>query len=448
MKIKEKYQGTCIDLNHQGIGVVKIDGFPVFIENMLVDEVADFRITKVEKSFAHGEVLKHLQYSEARVKPICPAYDECGGCNIMHLDYAKQLDYKFKMAYETLRRIGHLENVKINKIIGMEDPYYYRNKVQIPFGSEKGKTICGFYKKKTHQIIDLDQCFIQPTPATEIAKYIRKVANELKIKGYNEKDGSGTLRHVLIRTNVDDEYMVVIVTKDKNFINKHEMVEKLTAEFPIVKSVIQNINKEPFNVILGRKNIVLAGQDQLVDVICGLKFNLSSNAFFQINHLQTEKLYQQVIEYAAVKANEVVVDAYCGVGAIGMLLAKNAKKVYGIEIVPEAVENAIENAKLNNIKNIEFILGKTEEEISRFEQTIIDLIVMDPPRKGCETALLEAIKEKKIKRIVYVSCNVATLARDLEILSSDYVIEEITLVDMFPHTSHVESVVLLSRIGK
>ena len=444
MKTNEKYQGTCIDLNHQGVGVIKIDGFPVFIEDMLVDEVAEFKVTKVEKSFAHGTVLKHLKYSDWRVNPICPVYNECGGCNIMHLAYAKQLEFKTKMAYETFKRIGHLENVNIKEIMGMEEPFYYRNKVQIPFSVDNKKTICGFYKKKTHQIINLEQCFIQPLVATEIAKYIRQLANELTISGYNEKDGSGILRHVLIRNTVDDQYMVVIVTREKNFLNKRELVDKLVVKFPMIKSIIQNINKESSNVILGRKSLVLAGQDQLTDTIVGLQFNLSFNAFFQTNHIQTEKLYHRVDEYAALTGSEVVVDAYCGVGTIGMLLAKKAKKVYGIEIIAEAVDNAISNAKLNKINNIEFICGEVEVEIPNFTSTSIDVIVVDPPRKGCEAVLLETIKTKQIKRVIYVSCNVATLARDLEILSSDYLIEEVTLVDMYPHTSEVESIALLT----
>ena len=444
MKINEKVQGTCVDLNHQGMGVVKIEGYPIFVENMLIDEVADLKIEKVEKSYGYGKVLKHIKYSESRVKPICPIYEVCGGCNIMHLEYQKQLEFKKKMVFETLKRIGHIEDVNIKEIIGMDEPTHYRNKVQIPFGADHKKTVCGFYKKKTHQIIPLDQCFIQPMIATEIVKYIRKLANELAICGYNEKDGSGIIRHVLIRNTIDHQYMVVLITREKNFSNKRELVNQLVAKFPEIKSVIQNINKENSNVILGNKSIVLMGLDQLTDQVCGLKFSLSYNAFFQTNQLQTEKLYLKVCEYAALTGSEMVVDAYCGVGTIGMLLAKQAKKVYGIEIVSEAIGNAIENAKLNKISNIEFICGKVEVEISKFTNTPIDVIVVDPPRKGCEMALLEAIKAKKIKRIVYVSCNPATLARDLEILHSDYKIEEITLVDMFPQTSEVESVVLLT----
>ncbi len=444
MKINEKVQGTCIDLNHQGAGVVKIDGFPVFVENMLIDEVAEIKIEKVEKSYAHGTVLKHLKYSDWRVNPICHVYEKCGGCNLMHLEYKKQLEFKKKMAVETLKRIGHLENVPVREIIGMEEPYYYRNKVQIPFSIENKKTICGFYKKKTHQIINLDNCFIQPQLATEIAKYIRQLTNELGIPGYNEKDGSGILRHVLIRNTVDYQYMVVLVTREKNFPNKRELVEKLVMKFPAIKSVIQNINREPFNVILGSKSLVLMGLDQLTDVICETKFQLSYNAFFQTNHRQTEKLYNQVLEYSALSGTEVVIDAYCGVGTIGLLLAKKAKKVYGIEIVEEAVTNAINNAKLNKINNIEFICGKAEIEIAKFTNTTIDVIIVDPPRKGCEGSLLEAIKANKVQRMVYVSCNVATLSRDLEILSSDYLVREVTLVDMFPHTSEVECVAYLT----
>ena len=446
MKINEKYQGECVDLNHQGVGVVKIEGFPVFVESMLVGETAQIKIQKVEKSYAYGVVTKFLQLSENRVAPICPTYSECGGCNLMHLDYPKQLDFKVKMAYETFKRIGHLSDVKINRIIGMEEPYYYRNKVQIPFGVENEEIICGFYKKKSHKIISLNKCFIQPIEATEITKSIRAMAKELGISGYNEKDNKGILRHVLIRKTYDNNYMVVIITNGKNVEQNYEMEKIFVEKNPFVKSKIQKINKEPFNIILGKKSIILYGKDYLTDVICGLKFNLSYNAFFQTNHIQTEKLYQQVMDYAKIDDKDVVVDAYCGVGTIGIILAKKAYKVYGIEIVEEAVNNAIENAKLNNIKNIDFILGKAEEEIFKLENVNVDVMVMDPPRKGCELSLLNAIKNKKVPRVVYVSCNVATLARDLEVLSSDYNIKDVTLIDMFPHTSEVETVVLLERI--
>ena len=445
MKMKEKIQGTCVDLNHQGMGVVKVDGFPIFVDDMLIDEVAEIKIEKVGKSYAQGTVLKHLNYSTWRVRPICPVYEECGGCNLMHLKYEKQLEFKKKMAMETLKRIGHLENIPIREIIGMEEPYYYRNKVQIPFSMDTNQTICGFYKKKTHQIIRLEKCFIQSRLATEIAKYICQLANELIIPGYNEKDGRGILRHVLIRNNVNYQYMVVLVTREKNFAGKRELVDKLVAKFPAIKSVIQNINKESTNVILGKKSLVLNGIDQLTDTLCETKFQFSYNSFFQTNHLQTEKLYNRVLEYAALSGTEVVIDAYCGVGTIGILLAKKAKKVYGIEIVAEAVTKAIDNAKLNKMNNIEFICGKAEIEIEKFTNTAIDVIVLDPPRKGCETSLIEVIKAKKIRRVVYVSCNVATLARDLEIFSCDYLVREVTLIDMFPHTSEVECVCKLTN---
>jgi len=444
VKVNEKIKLECVDLNHQGLGVCKIDGYPIFVNNLLVGEVANVVITKLNKSFGYGEVEEILEYSESRATPRSSAYDSCGGCNIMHMNYQAQLDHKVKMANETFKRLGHLDNVTVDKIIGMENPYFYRNKVQIPFRMENKKVICGFYKKQTHDIIPLEECFIQSTEATELAKLIKDLANDLKIPAYDETTKKGVLRHVLIRNTSLDEYMVVLITNTDVLPHHKVIINKIIEKYPNVKSIIQNINKKGTNIILGTKSRLLYGNSTIIERLMGLNFYVSHQSFFQTNHSQTEKLYQQVLTYVDPLQTDVIIDGYCGVGTITLFLAQSCKKVYGIEIVEEAIRDAKKNAKLNEIKNVEFITGKTEEEIVKITETKIDTIVVDPPRKGCDKKLLETIIAKKIKKIVYVSCNVATLARDLEILTTDYDVKGVTLVDMFPHISDVETCVLLS----
>lgn len=444
MNVLDIVKVECIDLNYDGLGVCKVDGFPIFVDRMLVGEVGEVKITKLSKNYGNGELIKLITTSTDRVKPICPIFDVCGGCEIMHLSYVAQLEFKRKAANETLKRLGKV-NFEVKKIVGMEDPYYYRNKVQIPYQMRKGKVICGFYKRGTHEIASFDDCFIQPKLSTEIAIFIRNLANEYGISAYDEKTKKGNLRHVLIRNTVNEDYMLVIVTNEDNLPHKDKLVEKITKRYPNVKSIIQNINNKDTNVILGEKTNLLHGPSTLFENLMGLNFILSYKSFFQTNHIQTEKLYSKVLEYAAPTKEDVIVDGYCGVGTISLLLAKHSKQVYGIEIVRDAVRDAKDNAKLNNIDNVSFVLGKTEEEILKMEDVTIDTIVVDPPRKGCDKQLLDSIISKKIDKIVYVSCNIATLARDLNILEENYEIKDITLYDMFPHSSHVEAVCLLER---
>lgn len=440
-----KVVSECVDLSHEGLGVFKIDGLTVFCPNALVGEKVKIEIEKVNSNFAQGKVLEIIKKSPNRVKPICKNYEVCGGCDLMHMDYNSELKFKEKMAVETLKRIGNLKVVPTEGILGMEDPYYYRNKVQIPFSSLKGKTICGFYKKKSHYIIPLDECFIQPVLATDIAKFVKNLANEYGVEGYNDLDKKGILRHVLIRKNYLDEYMVILILKKDALNNEKEIIDKIKNRYPNVKSILINIQEKDSNVILGNKTRVVYGKGEMIDDLLGYKFILSYKSFFQINRTQTEKLYNVAKEYANLKGNETVLDAYCGVGTIGITLSKNAKKVYGIEIVPEAIENAKRNATLNNINNIEFSVGKAEEVILDMEDINFDVCVFDPPRKGCDKVFLDSIIKKNVKRLVYVSCNVATLARDIDYLSEHYKVEKVKFVDMFPHSADVESVCLLTK---
>lgn len=449
------YNLECTDMNHEGLGVVKKDGFPIFVPNLIKGEQAKIKVTKINKSYGLGEVVEIINESKSRVKPICKHFLKCGGCDLMHLDYKTQLDFKLSMANATFQRIGHLD-FKIKNIIGMDQdlngniikPYYYRNKVQIPFGMKGSKVTCGFYKKKTHEIIDLDECFIQPKLSTEIGRLVKNIMNDLNLSCYDEKNKRGCVRHVIIRKTVNNEYMIIFVVFDdsKSNIDKlKELTIRITNRYSEIKSVILNVNKKTTNVILGDSSKTLYGTDVLIENILGLNFKLSHKAFFQINHTQTEKLYSKAIEYANIKEEDVVLDCYCGVGTISLLAATKAKKVYGIEVVDEAIKDAIENSKLNNINNAEFIVGKAEEEILKFKDKLIDVMIVDPPRKGLDINVINTIIEKQIDKIVYVSCDIATLARDLQLLEEKYEIKDVTLVDMFPQTADVETVALLSR---
>lgn len=439
MEINDIIKMECVDLNHDGLGVCKVDGFPVFVKDMLIGEIAKVKILKVEKNLARGEIVNLFQTSPNRIKPICKQYGRCGGCQIMHLNYPSQLTFKKKMVEETFKRIGHIE-IEAEDIYGMAEPYYYRNKVQIPFGMKDKKVICGFYKQKTHDIIPLDECYIEPKLATEIVRFVKNICNELKIDAVSDGYKYGCMRHVLIRKNSQEEYMVVLITKQEKINREKELVEKIVKRYPQVKSIIQNINRENNNVILGDKYRVIYGDEVLIETLCDLKFEMGHKSFFQTNHTQTEKLYYKALEYLNPNKDDVIIDAYCGVGTISLLIAKNARKVYGIEIVPEAIENAKKNAKLNKINNAEFICGPSEKEIFKFKDEKINAIVCDPPRKGLDRVMVEALLEKEVDKIVYVSCDVATLARDANLLSEKYNVESLAVVDMFPWTVSTECV--------
>lgn len=447
MIVNDKLTLQIVDLNHQGFGVAKHEGLAIFIPGALIGETIRCQITKIEKTFAQAKLLEILNRSQDRVKPVCEIFNNCGGCEIMHLAYHQQLKYKTKMAEETFKRIGHLD-LKVEGILGMDNPYYYRNKIQVPFGERNKKVIAGYYKQKTHEIIPFDNCYIQPLYVTDIVKFIRNLANEYKISAYDEKTHIGTLRHVLIRNNYLDQVMIVLITNDDKINHIDEIVKKIITRYPNVISIIQNINKRNNNVILGDKHTVLYGEEYITDQINDLTFRIAHYSFFQVNRLQTEKLYQKVIEFLNPTPNDVIIDGYCGVGSITLSIAKKAKYVYGIEIVEEAIKNANVNAKLNLINNVKFIVGKVEEQIDKLFDQKIDAIVLDPPRKGVERSVLEKIISTNIPKMVYVSCDVATLARDLNILSEEYDIVKITLVDMFCHTCGLESVVLLTRKNK
>ena len=447
-------------LSHEAHGIAKINGvsrkgleltnYPIFVPGVLPGEKANVEIVNFKKTFAEGKLLE-IKFSnkEKRAVPICPHYNSCGGCDLMHMTYPAQLEFKRQTVIDTLAHLGGISGVEVDTTIGMDDPNHYRNKVQVPYNYHNNKTICGFYKKNTHQIISLDNCFIQSTLASDIVKFIRNICNELRIKGYIEETHDGTLRHVMIRENKkQDEIMVVLVTKTKNVLGLNDLVSKLVKRYPNITSVIQNVNEERTNVVLGNTNIVLHGNNAIIDELLGVKFRIGPMSFYQVNSIQTEKLYQTAIDKANLSKDDVLIDAYCGIGTIGLIAAKHVKKVYGVEIVPEAIENANVNKELNNIKNAEFVCAKAEDQIVKWSKSRMKptVIIVDPPRKGCEESFLETVVNMNIPKMVYVSCNPATLARDLKyMVEHNYEIKTVSPVDMFPNSNHVETVVSLIK---
>lgn len=443
------YIVTIENYGHEGEGVAKVQGFTVFIAGALKGEVVKVKIIKVNKNYGVGKLLEVIEASEKRVEPVCGAYKRCGGCNLQHYSYEEQLNFKTERVKNVISRIGKLEDVIIHNSLGMETPYNYRNKVQLPVGATGEEILVGFYAPRSHDIINMNKCYIQDEVGDQVIALTKQWMKKFKISPYDEKSHSGIVRHIMVRKGFKTgEIMVVLVTRSEDFPHKQEFIDLIKENITRVVSIIQNINKEKTNVILGLKSLTLWGQDHISDYIGEFKFNISPLSFFQVNPVQTEVLYGKALEYAGLTGEEMVFDAYCGTGTISLFLSKKAKKVYGVEIIPEAIENAKENARANGVTNAEFIVGKSEEEIPRLIAQGIkaDVVVVDPPRKGCEESLLKALAEIKPRRIVYVSCDPATLARDLGLLDGlGYKTLEIQPVDMFPQTSHVECVALIEK---
>ncbi|WP_146549816.1 23S rRNA (uracil(1939)-C(5))-methyltransferase RlmD [Rummeliibacillus suwonensis] len=439
------------DLTHDGAGVAKVDGYPLFIQGGLPDEKAKVHVLKTLKNYGFAKIVEIEVASPDRVDAPCPVFSQCGGCQLQHLSYKAQLKWKEKMVRDVMKRIGKID-APVHPVKGMDNPWHYRNKAQIPFGLNGDAPIAGFYKTKSHAIVDTDRCLIQTPEADAILAGLKPRLWKLGIKPYNEQTKQGMLRHVVVRkARATGEVMVVLVTKKRKFPQAEEAIALIRKLVPNVTSIMQNINPETTNVIFGNETIHLWGQDTIEDHIGGVRFEISARSFYQVNPIQTEVLYKQALDYAQLTGKETVIDAYCGIGTISLFMAKKAKYVMGVEIVPQAIEDAKRNAKLNGLDNTYFEAGPAEEVIPRWykEGKNADVLMVDPPRKGCDESLLKTILEQRPKRIVYVSCNPATLARDLRILEDGgYQTQEVQPVDMFPHTGHVECVVLMSRVEK
>lgn len=460
------------DMTSEGEGVGKKDGFPFFVKDTIIGDKAEIRVTRVKKSYAYGRLEKVLTPSPFRVEPKCAFHRQCGGCQIQSMSYEKQLEFKQAKVRNNLIRIGGFAPEKIDKImepiVGMEEPFYYRNKAQYPVGTDReGEPVTGFYAGRTHSIVANTECYLGVKENKEILEIILAYMKENKVSAYDESTGKGLIRHVLIRKGFySGEIMVCLVVnlkgKQRELPAQQKLLDGLLT-IPNMTSVSLNINTERTNVILGQEIRLIWGKETIQDTIhvCdaennfertgrGITYAISPVSFYQVNPAQTEKLYSLALSYAGLTGQETVWDLYCGIGTISLFLAEKAKKVYGVEVIPQAVENARENALSNGITNAEFFVGKAEEVLpQKYEKEGIfaDVIVADPPRKGCDNACLDTILKMAPKRVVYVSCDSATLARDLKVLcGGGYEVERVRAVDMFPMTVGVESIVLLSKL--
>jgi 23S rRNA (uracil1939-C5)-methyltransferase len=441
---------TIRNYGHEGEGVGRYRDFTIFVAGALQGESVRIRVDGVKKNFARGTLLEVLQPAPARINPPCAVYRDCGGCQLQQLDYRAQMEMKRESVVAAVERIGCLAGVIIHPVIGMETPWYYRNKVQYPVGfASDGRIEVGFYRMGTHEIVPAPGCLLQPEKMNRIIVRLREILTNHRVSIYDEQTGEGLLRHVLLRKGWESgTVMVVLVTNGARFPESGLIVTDLTAAFPEIGSMIQNINCSRGNVILGPDSRVLFGKEAIVDELDGLKFKISARSFFQVNPAQTGVLYGKAVEYAGLTGAETVVDAYCGVGSLTLFLARKAKTVYGIEVVPEAIRDAKENAALNRIGNTRFLVGATEKVLPELfkEGKRFDVGVVDPPRSGCERSVLESFADNRVGRIVYVSCNPSTLARDLKVLAElGYRTAEIQPVDMFPQTYHVECVALIEQ---
>jgi 23S rRNA (uracil1939-C5)-methyltransferase len=446
----ESYEVDIVDLTHEGAGVARVNGFTLFVPNTLPGERAKIKVIGVKKGFGFGRLEELIKESPERVDPPCPIYKWCGGCQLQHLSYEGQLEYKRKLVEDVLTRIGKLEDVPVLPTLGMgEEPWRYRNKAQVPVGKRNGRIITGFYQKRSHEIVEMDSCIITGDTNDDAVQAVKEIVNQYNISAYNEEKHKGILRHIIARYGkTTGDLMIVLVTNGQDLPQRKKIVEDIRNALPEIKSIVQNVNSKRTNVIFGEETRVLWGAEYIYDFIGDIKFAISARSFYQINPDQTKVLYDQALHYAELNGDETVIDAYCGIGTISLFLAQKAKKVYGVEIVPEAIEDARRNAELNNIHNAEFAVGKSEDVIPEWKKQGItpDVIVVDPPRKGCDEELLKTIIEMKPKRVVYVSCNPATLARDLCVLEDGgFKTQKVQPVDMFPQTTHVEAVALLEH---
>ncbi len=438
-------------LGHSGEGVGRHEGLTVFIPGGVPGDTLGVKIVEVKKNYARAELMNVVLPSPSRVAPPCPFVGECGGCQLQHIEYGAQLDLKRQQVVDALERLGKLTGVTVHPTLGMGTPWQYRNKAQFPVGLRSGKVVAGFFAPSSHRIIDIEDCAIQHPLGNRVMQEVKELAAKFGVPIYDERTHQGVLRHVLARVGRGTgEVMAVLVTNGPDFPNGKKIAQALMERVPGLVSVVQNINPERTNVVLGRKSRVLAGQDSITDFIGDLKFAISSVSFFQVNPEQTEVLYGKALEYAGLTGTETVLDVYCGIGTISLYLARQAKEVVGIEVVPPAIEDARANAELNGITNARFVCGDAAVEMPRLaeEGTRADVIVVDPPRKGCDEPVLHAMAKVGPRRVVYVSCNPASLARDLAILGTlGYRTVEVQPVDMFPHTAHVECVALVEREG-
>ena len=459
---------TIDDIGINGEGIGKVEGYTLFIKDAVIGDVVEAKIMKAKKSYGYARLMKLLEPSVHRVTPACPVARQCGGCQIQAMAYKSQLAFKNQKVKNNLLRLGNVPEVLLSEIMepicgmpvkdGEIGPFRYRNKAQFPIGTDKeGNIIAGFYAGRTHQIIPCEDCFLGVKENKDILNIIIGFMKEYKIKAYDEEQHKGLVRHVLIRYGfATKEIMVCLVINGKTLPHGETLAKRL-AEIPGMTSITFSVNCEKTNVIMGYEIKSLWGQDYITDYIGNVKYQISPLSFYQVNPVQTEKLYGTALEYANLTGNEIVWDVYCGIGTISLFLAQKAKKVYGVEIVPQAIEDAKHNARLNGFTNAEFYVGEAEKILPQYyadyaknhpgEHARADVIVVDPPRKGCEESVLETMVNMQPNRIVYVSCDSATLARDVKYLRENgYELTKVKAVDMFPHSHHCEVACCLRRV--
>ena len=449
IKKNKEYTVEIIDNGFKGEGIAKINNFTIFIPNCLKGEKVRILIVKVLTSHAFGKVLEILKPSNKRKQSDCKTYQRCGGCSLRHIQYEETLKIK-QNAIQSLVNKTLKEEKQVQPVLGMQNPYHYRNKAQYPVGIGKnGKPLIGVFANRTHEIIPICECFLQNQKTEKIAKFIFDFIVKNNISIYNEKEKKGLVRHIITKIGIKtNEIMCIIVINAKQIPKEKELTKQIIKNFPEVKTIIKNSNTKDTNVILGKENITLYGNGYIKDKLGEYTFKISPLSFYQVNPIQAEKLYQEAIEQADISKEDVVFDLYCGIGTISLFMSSYAKKVYGIEIIDEAVEMAKENAKLNQVENVEFIAGDVEEVFDSLihkRRVYPDVILVDPPRKGLDAKSIANILAIKPKKVVYISCNPTTLIRDLEKMENLYEIKNMQPVDMFPFTSHVEVVSVLGR---
>ncbi len=448
LKKNEEYVVEIIDNGFKGEGIAKIENFTIFVDGAIKGEKIKIKILKVTSSHAFGKIIEIIKKSENRIEEDCSTYKKCGGCELRHIDYETTINMKKYSVENTLKKTLSRKDIEVNEVIKMDNPYFYRNKLQYPIGvDDNNNPVMGVYAQRSHKIIETNECRIQNKLCQNIAKDIFKFIKENNIKVYNEKTLTGSIRHIIVRIGIKtNEVLVTLVTNERKIEKEDLLVKYITEKYKEIKTIAKNINSKNTNVILGNKTEIIFGDGYIEDYIGKFKFKISPRSFYQVNPVQTEKLYSKAVEYAGLTGEETIFDLYCGIGTIGIFASDNVKKIYGIETIKEAIDDAKENAKINGVNNSEFFVGDVEKVLPEFikERNITaDVIFIDPPRKGCDNTALETILNIEPKKIVYVSCNPASLARDLKTLEEKYKIEKLAICDMFPFTHHVESVTML-----
>ena len=444
----KEYIVEIIDNGFEGEGITKVDNFTIFVPGAIKGEKIKILIVKVLSSHAFGKILEIIKKSDARQEVDCTTYKRCGGCNMRHIKYEETLEMK-QNAVQSLVNKTLKNKIQVKPTIGMKNPLYYRNKAQYPLGINKnGEPVIGVFANRTHEVIPMEKCLIQNLISEEIAKTVLEFIKKNKISVYNEKTIKGLFRHIVIKVGIKtNEVMCILVINGKQIPKENELVEILTKKYPNIKTIVKNINTKNTNVILGKENINIYGNGYIEDKLGEYTFKISPLSFYQVNPIQAEKLYNIGVDAAKITKNDTVFDLYCGIGTISLFMAKYAKKVYGVEIVEQAIEDAKENAKINNVNNTKFIAGDTEiilDDLINNKNIVPDVIMVDHPRKGLDNKSIDNILKIKPDRFVYISCNPATLVRDLAKFEEIYDVKEIQPVDMFPFTGHVECVAVLN----